>query len=275
MKAVKIDGAELEYEDSGAGEPVICIHGAFIADTFRPLLNQSTLAGRYRTVLYHRRGYAGSSRAAGAVSFNQQSADCRALLRHLGIDRVHVVGHSSGGSVALQLALDAPDLVHSLSLLEPALMVGASAEGYRESLARVAERYHEIGAEVVVDEFLRARSPGYRAILDRELPGAFEQALADAATPFEHELPGLIDWQFGEAEARRIRQPALSVLGGESEALWPRFGEAYRWLLAQLPHVEGYILPGTTHFLQVEDPRGMAEALVAFWLRHPIAVPAA
>ena len=41
--------------------------------------------------------------------------------------RAHVVGHSFGGAVALQLALDAPDLVHSLALLEPALFVGASA----------------------------------------------------------------------------------------------------------------------------------------------------
>jgi pimeloyl-ACP methyl ester carboxylesterase len=275
VETAKIDGAELEYEASGAGEPVVCIHGAFIADTFRPLLDQPTLVGRYRSILYHRRGYAGSSRAAGTVSFGQQAADCRALLRHLGIDRAHVVGHSSGGSVALQLALDAPDLVHSLALLEPALMVGASAQGYRESLARIAERYREVGAEVVIDEFLEARSPSYRAILDRELPGSFAQALADAATPFEHELPGLVDWQFGEAEARRVRQPVLSVLGGESEALWPRFGEAHRWLLALLPNIEGYVLPGTTHFLQVEDPRAIAEALFAFWSRHPILAPAA
>jgi 3-oxoadipate enol-lactonase len=239
------------------------------------MLAQPTLAGRYRAILYHRRGYAGSSRAEGAVSLSQQAGDCRAVLRRLGIDRAHVVGHSSGGSVALQLALDAPELVHSLALLEPALMVGESAEGYRASLVLSAERYREAGAEVVIDAFLQARSPGYRALLDRELPGSFAQALADAATPFEHELPGLIDWQFGEVEARRVRQPALSVLGGDSEALWSRFGETHRWLLAQLPNVEGCVLPGTTHLLHVEDPRGMADALVAFWSRHPIPAPAA
>lgn len=268
MEKARINGAELEYEVSGTGEPVVFIHGAFIADAFRPLLAEPSLAGRYRLILYHRRGYVGSSRASGTISVVQQATDCRALLRHLGVERAHVVGHSYGGVVALQLALDTPSVVYSLALLEPALMLGSSAQGYRESLVRGAERYREAGAAVVVDEFLQARSPGYRAALDRALPGAFAQAVADAGTSFEHELPGLLGWHFGEAEARRISQPALCVLGGESDALWPRFGETHRLLLAWLPHAEGFVLPGATHDLQIEDPRGMAEALAAFWARH-------
>jgi pimeloyl-ACP methyl ester carboxylesterase len=60
----------------------------------------------------------------------------------------------------------------------------------------------------------------------------------------------------------------VSVLGGESDALWSRFGETHRLLLAWLPHAEGVVLPGATHFMQLQDPRGMAEALAAFWARH-------
>jgi pimeloyl-ACP methyl ester carboxylesterase len=263
-----IDGAELEYEVSGTGEPVVFIHGAFIVDTFRPLLAEPSLAGRYQLILYHRRGYAGSSRTSGPVSVARQVADCRALLHFLGVQRAHVVGHSYGGIVALQLALDTPGVVHSLALLEPGLMVGASAQDYRESLARGAERYREAGAAVVVDEFLQARWPGYRATLDRVLPGAFAQAVADAETWFERELSGQLGWRFGEAEARRITQPTLSVLGGESDALWSRFGETHRLLLAWLPHAEGFVLTGTTHFMQIQDPRGMTEVLAPFWASH-------
>jgi hypothetical protein len=93
-------------------------------------------------------------------------------------------GTPTGGDVALQLALDTPSVAHSLALLEPGLMVGASAQGYREALARGVERYREAGAAVAVDEFLRARwpGPGYRVALDRALPGAFAQAVADAET---------------------------------------------------------------------------------------------
>jgi pimeloyl-ACP methyl ester carboxylesterase len=268
LERVSLDGAELDYQVSGTGESVVFIHGAFIADTFRPLLVEPSLAGHYRLILYHRRGYAGSSRASGPVSVAQQAADCGALLRHLGVDRAHVVGHSYGGDVALQLALDTPGVVHSLALLEPGLMVGASAQDYREALSRGAERYREAGAAVVVDEFLQARWPGYRAALDRVLPGAFAQAVADAGTWFERELSGQLGWRFGEAEAHRISQPTLSVLGGESDALWSRFGETHRLLLAWLPHADGFVLPGATHFMQIENPRGMAEVLAAFWARY-------
>ena len=248
MNRTSLDGADLEYEVSGTGEPVVFIHGAFIADTFRPLLVEPNLVGRYRLILYHRRGYVGSSRASGPVSVDKKAADCRALLRHLGV-------------------------VHSLALLEPALMVGTSAQGYRESLARGEERYREAGAAAVMDEFLQARwpGPGYRAVLDRVRPGAFAQAVDDAGTWFERELPGQLCWRFGEAEARRISQPTLSVLGGESDALWSRFGETHRLLLTWLPHAEGFVLPGTTHFMLLQDPQGMAETLAAFWARHPLA----
>jgi len=270
LERARINGVELEYQVSGTGEPAVFIHGAFIADAFRPLIAEPSLAGQYQLILYHRRGYAGSSRASGPVSIAQQAADCCALLEHLEVKRAHVVGHSYGGSVALQFALDTPAVVHSLALLEPGLMVGASAQGYRESLSRNVERYREAGAEVSVDEFLRARLPGYRAVLDRELPGAFDQAVADAGTTFECELAGQPDWSFGEAEAQRIGHPTLSVLGGESEALWPRFGEAHRLLLAWLPNAEGFVVPGARHFLQLEYPRVVAEALAAFWARHSL-----
>lgn len=216
----------------------------------------------------------GSSHMPRPADVAGQAADCRALLRYLGVERAHVVGHSYGGCVALQLALDAPEVVHSLTVLEPALMVGASARSYRDALARGAERYREAGAAVFVDEFLQARiGTGYRAFLDRVLPGAFAQAVADAENWVEVEASGLPDWSFGEAEAGRIAQPVLAVLGGESEALWLRFGEAHRLLLAWLPHAEGFVLPGTTHFMQLQDPRGLADALAAFCARHPIPLP--
>src|SRR5437660_559040 len=83
------------------------------------------------------------------------------------------------------------------------------------------------GEPVVVDESLRARWPDYQAHLDHVLPGAFDQAVADAATVFEMDI-GHLDWSFGAAEARRITQPVLSVLGGESAALWSRFGEVHQ-----------------------------------------------
>jgi pimeloyl-ACP methyl ester carboxylesterase len=272
MERADLNGITLEYDVVGSGEPVVLIHGALVAAAFGPLVAEPALAGRYRFITYHRRGYLGSSRSAGPVSIAQQAADCRALLRHLGVTRAHVVGHSLGGSFALQLALDAPDLVHSLAVLEPALVVGASAQGYRDAIARNQARYAAGDAAGTVDEFLQARfGPGYRAaFLDRLLPQAFAQAVADAGTAFETDMPPLGDWRFGEAEAGRITQPVLLVLGRESDALWPRFGETHRLLLGWLPQAEEFVLPGATHALQMQNPRDLAPALVGFFARHPL-----
>ncbi len=274
MDKAVVDGITLEYEVSGTGEPVVLIHGALIADSFQPLLVEPGLAHRYRLITYHRRGYVGSSHTPGPTSVARQAADCRELLRHLGVERVHVVGDSFGGCVALQFALDFPEVVHSLALLEPALMVGVSAQAYREALVQGEQRYREAGPAVVADEFLKARWPGYRSALDHMLPGGFAQAVADAWATFELDI-GLLDWHFGEAEARRITQPVLVVLGGGSVVLSPRFEETYRFLLDRLPHAEGFVLPGATHFLHLETQaaaRGMAEALADFCARHPIPV---
>jgi pimeloyl-ACP methyl ester carboxylesterase len=272
MKRARIDGADLEYDVSGEGEPVVFIHGAFIADAFRPLLAELSRARQYQLILYWRRGYAGSSDATASSGVDRHAADCRALLCHLRVERAHVVGHSYGGAVALELALDTPSAVHSLALLEPALLLGSSEQGYRESLARSMARYRDVGAPVAVHEFLQARCPGYREELDRVMPGAFAQAVADAGMVFEHELPSLLDWRFSEARARRIGQPVLSVLGGESDALSPRFNEVHESLLAWLPRAEGFVLPGATHFHQLDNPRGLAEALSSFWRRHRLSV---
>jgi 3-oxoadipate enol-lactonase len=270
MEQVDANGATLEFRVAGTGEPVICIHGAFIADAFQPLLTEPSLTSRYRLVTYHRRGYSGSSRVPGPTSIEQQAADCRAVMAHLGVAQAHVVGHSFGGAIALQLALDTPAVVHSLVLIEPGLMIGASGGPYREALVRGKERYQEEDAAVVVDEFLQTRSPGYREQLDRLVPGSFVQAVGDAGTWFETELPAQLAWRFDTAEARQITQPVLSVLGGESERLWDRFGEVHQWMLTWLPHAEGFVLPGATHLPQLEHPRGLAEGLAAFFARHPL-----
>jgi pimeloyl-ACP methyl ester carboxylesterase len=269
LERAVLDGVTLEYEVAGEGEPVVLIHGSFVADAFRPILSESSLAAGYRRIAYHRRGYMGSTLPDHVLSIAEQADDCLALLHHLRIRQAHVVGHSFGGVVALQLALVAPEMVATLSLLEPALAVGASGPGYRQALANSAQRYREVGAPVAVEETLQARWPGYRGPLEELLPGAFDQAVSDAPGLFECELPGLLDWDFDEEKAHRITQPVLTVLGSESEALWPRFGETHRALCAWLPNCEAFILPGAHHFLQMENPRDMAEGLAAFFKRHP------
>jgi pimeloyl-ACP methyl ester carboxylesterase len=109
MDRAPIDGIELEYTITGAGDgdPVVLIHaGVLGADWFDRLVAEPTLTDRHRILTYNRAGYGGSGRLAGPVTIAQLAGHARSLLRHVGIARAHVVGHSSSAMIALQLAID-------------------------------------------------------------------------------------------------------------------------------------------------------------------------
>src|SRR5262245_10132488 len=153
MNRAQIGGNTFEYEVRGAGEPVVLVHGSHIADAFVPLLAEPVLTDRYQLLLYHRRGFAGSTHPAGPLSIAQQAVDCRAVMQYLGVPCAHIVGHSYGGAIALQLALDAPEVVHSLALLEPALLMVPSAQQFMEAMGPVFQLYEAGNKTGAVDGF--------------------------------------------------------------------------------------------------------------------------
>ena len=132
MERARVNGVELECELKGSGEPVLLIHGSHICRSFLPLLAQPSLTEKYTLIRYHRRGFLGSTPARGPMSIKDQAADARALLEYLHMSPAHIVGHSYGGSIALQLAADSPMCVHSLVLLEAALITVPHWKAVRE-----------------------------------------------------------------------------------------------------------------------------------------------
>jgi uncharacterized protein (TIGR02118 family) len=273
LHRVVVDDTELEYEERGAGEPVLLIHGGILADAFAPLLAESALTDRYRLISYHRRGFAGSAEPEGEVSIARQAADAQAVLAHLGIAQAHVVGHSYGGAIALQLALDAPDAVHSLAVLEPTLLAVPGGERFVATVfAPAIERYEAGGRAEAVETVLRgvAGETGIAA-LRRAVPGALELAETDADTLFRTELPALQVWRFGPEEARQISQPVLAVRGADSDEVAPVFGEGIAQLRRWLPQAESLVVPDATHGLPFMNPSGLADGLATFFARHPLA----
>ena len=153
MDRASLGDVELEYTVRGNGEPVLLIHPGIFADWFTPFFAEPVLVSHYRLVHYHRAGCAGSSHVAGSVSLSRQATHARSLLQHLGIVRAHVVGHSSSGNVALQLALDFPEVVQSLAILEPALMSVPSAATSRVFVGTAVERYRGGDKSGALDTF--------------------------------------------------------------------------------------------------------------------------
>ena len=135
MESAKVNGVELEYEVRGSGEPVLLI-SPVLADGFLPLLSEPALADRYQLIRYHKRGWVGSTHTPPPVSVADHAADAAALLDHLGVPRAHIAGHSSGAAVAAQLALDHPEKVHTLILLELSLFSVPAGEAFFKRPAR-------------------------------------------------------------------------------------------------------------------------------------------
>jgi pimeloyl-ACP methyl ester carboxylesterase len=276
MQRAALNGIGLEYEVRGMGEPVLLVHGALVADWFAPLMAQPNLTERYRLINYHRIGYGGSTRVNVPVSIADQAAHCRALLEHLGVECAHVVGHSSGANIAMQLALDAPQSVRSLALLEIVLTGVPSDREYAERNMAPDMRHYGAGEKAeAVDAFLHAGAgPAYRAAMDRTLPpGYFAQAVADADAFFGTELPAVRQWRLAREDAERITQPVMAVLGGKSDTVSPVFQERHELLLSLLSQAESFVLPGVTHLTYVQDPQGLASGLAEFFGRHPIPSP--
>jgi pimeloyl-ACP methyl ester carboxylesterase len=178
------------------------------------------------------------------------------------------VGHSYGALVALQLALDRPERVGSVALLEPAARGISSSEQVAAALQPVIAAYSSGDKAGAVDGFLRhVCGDGYCAVLDRVIPEAFGEALGEADLFFQAEMPAVQQWSFGPHQAQRIPQPVLNVLGTESA---PRFAEGSEVVQSWFPQADRLSVPAAGHLLMVQNPAALAQGLRDFFARHPI-----
>jgi 3-oxoadipate enol-lactonase len=271
MESATFNGVELEYEARGSGEPVLLISPGPIADGLLPFQSEAVLVEQYRLIRYHQRGQGGSTRSTEPVSFEEHAADAAALLDHLGVRRAQVVGHSTGGDIALQLALDRPDLVQTLALLEPALMGVPSAAAFFEKAGPAVAAYNSGDREKAIAEFLSMVSSldwqTCRTVIEEHVPNGVAHAIRDAETFFSSYLPALNAWRFGSNEAAAISQPVLSVLGTTTERL---FKEGRDLLHTWFPQVEDFTVEGLGHLLHMQRPAPVARGVAAFFGRHPM-----
>ena len=270
MERVEVNGVELEFEIRGSGEPVLLID-MLIADCFVPLLTEPSLANQYQLIRYHKRGWVGSTHTPPPVSMGDHAADAAALLDHLGVRRAHIAGHSSGASIAAQLALDYAERVHTLTLLEPTLVSLPLGQAFLKSAGPVFDAYGR-GDHAGAFAMFAAAASGLewekcKALLEERIPGVVAQSIEDADTFFGVELPSLPVWSFGPEQAAAIHRPVLSVLGAETQPLWVEIAE---FLRSSLPYIEECTIEGVGHLLQIQRPEPVARAIAVFLRRNPL-----
>ena len=271
MEKTDVNGVELQYEVTGAGEAVLLVATGPIADSFFPLLCEPALAERYSLIRYRQRRFKDGKGGPTPVSFAEHASDAAALLEQLGIRRAHVVGHSTGADIALQLAVQRPDIVNTLALLEPPLASAPGAGAFFEKAGPAVASYSAGDLDGAMSTFLSVACSldweSCRAVIDRHVPGAVAEAMRNVDNFFESYLPAITLWQFGANEAAAISQPVLSMLGGETD---PWFVDGDAVLGSWFPQLERSRIEGVAHLLHMQRPAPVAEALAAFFARHPV-----
>jgi len=123
---VTVDGLNFHYRDwGGSGQPLLLLHGlastCHIWDMVAPILAQN-----HRVVALDQRGHGETDKPSYGFDFASVTQDALGLINHLGGDAPIVVGHSWGGSVALELAVRAPESVKGMAWIDGG-MINASA----------------------------------------------------------------------------------------------------------------------------------------------------
>lgn len=272
MEYAKLNGISLEYEVQGSGEPVLFIE-PLLTGAFRPFFTGPEFAGGFQLIRYHKRGWGRSTHTPPPVTIEDYAEDAAVLLDFLDVDQVHVVGHSSGGAIAVQLALDNPQLVQSLVLLEPALMSVPSAPALLEKAKPAIDSFAAGDHESAIAYFLSAVSGlewnSCKTTIETHAPRAIARTIADAETFFTIELPAVSEWKLSSKQAAEIVQPVLSVRGAETERM---FSEVSEFLREWLPNLEEYMVEGAGHLLQLQQPHPISSRIAEFLHRHPIIV---
>ena len=259
MAHVELAGGSIDYEASGDGEPVVLLHARPFVRWYEPL---ASILDGWR-VVQHRRPVPTDTE----LTIDGDAALAAALLRHLGIERPHVVGHSYGGLVALALARQVA--VRSVALLEPATAGLVEPAVAAARFGGLLELAGEAGAGAAMRAFLSAVcGPGAEDALDRAVPGATAENLAHADGFFAAELPAVIAFDLAATGVADITAPVLNVTGTSSG---PRFAEAASIIGSWFPAATRREVPGANHLLIAQHPAAVGALLESWWRSLPIA----
>lgn len=265
---IPVDGALIEYEDVGAGEPLLLIHAGVFSDWFAPLAALPELSD-FRVIRVRRAGYVAGPPPERHLTIRDHAQHCAAVLGELGVSAAHVCGHSSSALIALQLTLDRPQLVRSLVLLDPApggeLLGPINAPVIPNVLGPALGAYGAGDVATGFDRFMTAVCGSHhRSVMERVLgPEGYAQAVRESAF-FPDEVAAVGEWQFGPAEAERIKAPLLLVDGARTAELAAVRPESVARLASMVSHARVAILDGASHLMPLEDPGGVARLLVDF-----------
>jgi pimeloyl-ACP methyl ester carboxylesterase len=278
VRCVRAGPGRLSTLQAGAGEPVLMLHGLGATKaSFLPTI--AALAPAFRVIALDLPGFGDASKPLrGAYDAPFFARAVVGALNSLGIPRAHLVGHSLGGRVALEVGLQDPGRVGSLTLMTPSLAWRRSRP-WAPYLRLVRPELGVIQPvpRAIADPLLRRLVPGavegwgavavdefLRGFLDPRGRAAFYAA---ARSIYLEEPAGANGfWE----RLRALLPPALFVWGERDRLVPVGFAQHVR---AAVPHAEHVVL-NSGHVPQLEQPSALHAATRAFVAAHPLERPA-
>jgi pimeloyl-ACP methyl ester carboxylesterase len=259
-----LEDGRIYYETAGHGFPLVLSHAAFLDSRMFDAV-WKPLAEHFHVVRYDMRGYGRSSPANGPLS---RRADLDQLLNHLGITRAHLVGCSNGGEIALDLALEQPQLAASLTLVD------ATPSGFE--LKGEPPRYMlEMFDAMQNGDIERANELQIRILLDGQYrePAQVDTALRKKALDM-HRIPATQKTSFiADAQpvnpldppaVNRLEEvgcPTLIIAGALDH---PELLRAAEEMAARIPNSRKVIFEGSGHVPSYEQPGHFINQLLEF-----------
>jgi len=259
MPTVERDGIAIHYEVTGSGPPLLLAHSFLCSgELWAPVL--PALSARHRVVNVDARGHGASGRVPRRCAIEDLLRDHLAVLDALGIARATWAGLSLGGMVALRAALDAPERVDALLLLDTDAGPEALAVRARDAALAIVAR--TIGVGPVLPRIAKLMFGTTTLRENAPLAQVWCARFARVHVPSVLNVLAAVD---GRADLRpslgRIAVPALVLVGAEDRAQPPARS---RRLATALPSARYVEVPGAGHLSALEAPTAVAEAMLGF-----------
>jgi len=265
MPQLIIDGQPLHYTDQGSGEVILLAHG-YLCDQRMWVPQLQALKDHYRVIAPDLWGHGQSGqRPANVRELADLGRQAVTLLDHLGIERCHLIGLSIGGMWAARLAVDAPERIDRLVLMDT--YVGPEDEPARQYYFSLLQQLEDEGT--MTDALLDIVVPLYfhpEAALHSPLCRAFRATLAalPAATVNQSIVP-LGRMIFGREDLRdrldRLDPRKTLVMCGDHDIPRPPHETLEMARIIGCPHV---LVPDAGHLANLENPGRVTDTLLSF-----------
>ncbi len=246
-----VNGLHLYYETYGSGAPLVLLHGGMLTIDLNFATLIPTLAQTHTVIGVEMQGHGRTANIDREITYANLATDIVALLDHLGIERAAVLGHSMGGGVALELAVNHPDRV---SAIVP-ISASVSKDGMHPDLLDPST-FETSSIMPTAQDFADFKGAYERLSPHPEQFDAFLMSLSGMDSDFA----GWTDEQLAG-----ISCPVLIVQGDNDFTTVPHAGV----MLAKIPNSTLAVIPATTHMQVTRRDTILLPVLEQFFAAHP------